>query len=186
MHVQQIDPSQLSAYAKIPISFEVATKLEVCSINSGLGGLHLVEKPCTPYVKDYDLLSECQPLSWEQQFDVDAWGLFVAFDKGIYVGGAAVTPEMEGFQRGTAVLWDLRVQPDARNNGIGEQLLEAVVQWSIERGYGSLMVETQNVNTPACKFYSNRGFVLGAIDVHGYSEPLVQHEIQLMWYRNFS
>jgi len=182
MQIQQIDLSNLSKYAKIPISFEVTTKLHVCPIGKGLGGLQLVEGPCTPYVKDYDLLPDCHPLSWIKQFDLDGWGLFVAIDNDMYIGGAAVTPEMEGFKKGTANLWDLRVQPDARNKGIGGKLLSTVIQWSKERGCGTLMVETQNTNTQACKFYSNKGFILGTIDVNGYDDPSVQDETKLIWY----
>ncbi|WP_173915265.1 GNAT family N-acetyltransferase [Halobacillus sp. Marseille-Q1614] len=182
MQIQQIDLSKLSEYAKVSIAFEVKTKLQICPINNGLGGLQLVERPCRSYVKDYDLLPDCHPLSWKKQFDLDAWGLFIALENDIYVGGAAVAPEMAGFKRGAANLWDLRVQPDARNKGIGGKLLEAVRLWSKERGYRTLMVETQNVNTPACKFYSNKGFVLETIDLHGYGESLVEDEAKLMWY----
>lgn len=182
MEIRQINSSKLSEYSRVPIAFEVTTQLQVFPINNGLGGVQLVEKPCTPYVKDYDLLPDCHPLTWEKQFDLDSWGLFVAIDNDMYIGGAAVAPEMVGFKRGMANLWDLRVQPDARNKGIGGKLLEAVIDWSRERGYGTLMVETQNINTPACNFYFKKGFVLGTIDVHGYCNHSIQDETKLMWY----
>lgn len=182
MQIKKIDHSKLSDYAKVPIAFEVTSKLQICPTNNGLGGLQLIERPCTPYIKDYDLLADCHPLSWKKQFDLDEWGLFVAIENDMFIGGAAVAPEMAGFMRGAANLWDLRVHPDTRNNGVGGKLLEAVIHWSKERHYGTLMVETQNVNTPACKFYSKKGFVLGTIDVHGYDDPLVQDETKLMWY----
>ncbi|WP_409250627.1 GNAT family N-acetyltransferase [Bacillus sp. SCS-153A] len=137
-------------------------------------------------MKDYDLLMDCHPVSWAKQFDLGTWGLFAAIENDIYVGGVAVAPEMNGFKKGAATLWDLRVQPAARNKGIGGQLLEAVIQWSKERGYKTLMVETQNVNTPACNFYAKNGFVLETIDVHGYRDPLVEDEIQLLWYMDIS
>ncbi|WP_226671981.1 GNAT family N-acetyltransferase [Rossellomorea aquimaris] len=181
MHIQQIDHSKLSQYATISIAYEVMTKLHISPIHNGLGGLQLVEKPCTPYVKDYDLLPDCPPLCWTGQFDLDEWGLFVALENGIYVAGAAVAPEMTGFKRGAANLWDLRVQPDARGKGIGGKLLETVILWSKEREYNSLMVETQNVNVPACTFYSSKGFVLETIDQHGYDDPSVQDEVKLLW-----
>lgn len=184
MHIQQINSSKLSHYAKVPIAYEVTTTFQVCPIDNGLGGLQLVEKPCSPYVKDYDLLPDCHPLSWTKQFDLDAWGLFVALENDQYVGGAAVAPEMEGVKRSAAILWDLRVHPDARSKGIGGKLLEMVIHWSKERGYKTLMVETQNVNTPACKFYSNKGFVLETIDQHGYGDTVGEEETKLLWYKD--
>ncbi|PFG03505.1 GNAT family N-acetyltransferase [Bacillus sp. es.034] len=177
MHIQQIDRSKLSQYATVSIAYEVTTELHVCPIHNGLGGLQLVEKPCVPYVKDYDLLPDCHPLSWTKQFNIDELGLFLAIENGMYVGAAAVAPEMEG----TATLWDLRVQPGARGKGIGGKLLEAVFLWSKERDYHTLMAETQNVNTPACTFYSGKGFILETIDQHGYSDSLVEDEVKLIW-----
>lgn len=177
MHIQQIDRSKLSQYATVSIAYEVTTELHVCPIHNGLGGLRLVEKPCTPYVKDYDLLPDCHPLCWTKQFDLDEWGLFLAIENGMYIGAAAVAPETEG----AATLWDLRVQPDARGKGIGGKLLDTVINWAKEREYKTLMVETQNVNAPACTFYSSKGFILETIDQHEYRDSLVENEVKLIW-----
>jgi GNAT superfamily N-acetyltransferase len=178
MEMLQIKPSMLAGYASIPISFEVTSKLQVCPVKNGLGGLQLVEKSCTPYVKDYDRFADSHPLNWSNHFDVNRWGLFVMESNGVYVGGSAVAPQEEG----TAVLWDLRVHPNFRNKGVGGQLLNAAIKWVKERQYKTLMVETQNVNVPACKFYSKQGFILKTIDVCGYSDPIVQDETKLLWY----
>jgi ribosomal protein S18 acetylase RimI-like enzyme len=178
VEILQIKPSMLATYASVSISFEVTSKLQVSPVNNGLGGLHLVEKSCTPYVKDYDRYPDSHPLNWTNQFDVNRWGFFVMESNGVYVGGAAVSPQ-EG---GTAVLWDLRVHPNFRDKGVGGQLLRAAIKWIKERGYKTLMVETQNVNVPACKFYSKKGFILKTIDVCGYSDSIVQDETKLLWY----
>lgn len=177
MYIQQIDRSKLHEYATVSIAYEVTKELHVCPIENGLGGLRLVEKPCVLYVKDYDLLPDCHPLSWTKQFDIDEWGLFLAIENGRYIGAAAVAPETEG----TATLWDLRVQPDDRGKGIGGKLLDTVIHWAKEREYKTLMVETQNVNAPACAFYSGKGFILDTIDQHGYGDPLVENEVKLIW-----
>ncbi|WP_060673621.1 GNAT family N-acetyltransferase [Rossellomorea vietnamensis] len=177
MLIQQIDRSKLTQYGTVPIAYEVTTELHVCPVHNGLGGLRLVEKPCTPYVKDYDLLPDCHPRCWTKQFNLDEWGLFAAIENGMYIGAAAVAPEMVG----TAILWDLRVHPNARGKGIGGKLLEAVILWSKERDYQTLMVETQNVNVPACTFYSGKGFTLETIDQHGYRDSLVENEVKLIW-----
>lgn len=186
MHIQQIDRSKLPQYATVSIAYEVTTQLHVCPIHNGLGGLRLVEKPCVPYVKDYDLLPDCHPLCWSKQFNLDEWGLFLAIENGVCIGAAAVAPEMEGFKKGAATLWDLRVLPDARSKGIGGKLLDTVIRWSIDRDYKTLMVETQNVNAPACTFYSSKGFILETIDQHGYRDSLVEDEVKLIWSMDLS
>ncbi|MFZ4395340.1 MAG: GNAT family N-acetyltransferase [Kiritimatiellia bacterium] len=42
-----------------------------------------------------------------------------------------------------------------------------------------LKVETQNINVPACRFYTKHGFTLGAINRYAYTE--FPDEIELIW-----
>ncbi|WML48808.1 GNAT family N-acetyltransferase [Neobacillus sp. PS3-34] len=182
MVVQQIDSKKLEGYAEIPISFEVKKILQVELANNGLGGIQLIEQDCTPYIKDYDLDENAHPLNWPGQFDLDKWGLFVVVSEGMYVGGAAIAPQMTGMKKDMAVLWDLRVHPDFRNNGVGGKLLDAAILWAKAQNHPKIMVETQNINVSACKFYSRKGFSLGTIDIQGYSDSPVENEIKLLWY----
>jgi len=43
------------------------------------------------------------------------------------------------------------------------------------------MVETQNVNVPACRFYARMGCVLGGI--HRFAYPELPGEARLLWYK---
>ena len=43
----------------------------------------------------------------------------------------------------------------------------------------SLVVETQNINVPACRFYVHMGSVLRAINCMAY--PDLPGEVQLLW-----
>ena len=82
-----------------------------------------------------------------------------------------------------AALWDLRVYPDYRSSGIGTRLFAEATKWSKEKGCRQLKVETQNVNVPACRFYTRQGCHLGEINRYAYaSEPSVAHETMLIWY----
>jgi GNAT superfamily N-acetyltransferase len=82
-----------------------------------------------------------------------------------------------------AVLWDIRVAPDARGCGIGRRLFEHAAGWARRRGCRRLKAETQNVNVPACRSYAAQGCELGAIHRCGYaSVPSVAHEAMLLWY----
>jgi GNAT superfamily N-acetyltransferase len=153
----------------------------------GLGGLRLSEQRLDqPYVKDYDVLPNGHPTQWAAQFDMANWGFFSAKIQGTAVGGAVVAWRSLGFdmledRTDLGVVWDVRVTPEMRGRGVAAQLFAAAERWARGRGCRQLKVETQNINVPACKFYVNRGFELGAIHRFAYSE--FPHEVQLLWYK---
>ena len=176
----------LAEYASIPIAFTVRVVLDVLVRESGLGGLMLMPRAVDePYVKDYDAL-DGGPAGWPARFDMSSWALFAARREGRMIGGAVVafdTPGVEMLEgrRDLAVLWDLRVAPDARLQGAGAALFGAVEAWAADRECRRLKIETQNVNVPACRFYARQGCVLGAI--HRFAYPDLPDEAQLLWYR---
>jgi len=141
------------------------------------------------YVKDYDAIKGEVPLQWPARFDLSNWGLILARSNGQLVGGAAIafdSPEigmLEG-RSDLAVLWDIRVSPEARGQGVGSALFQAAETWAKAKGCRQLKVETQNINVPACKFYARQGCRLGAIDRSAY--PGLPEEIQLFWYKNLA
>ena len=187
VHIQQISAGALQLYASVPISFTVRSRLRVDPVDSGLGGLRLVEEPVDPpYLKDYD--ADESPLLWAERFDVRRWAFFLAFSsKNRPVGAAAVafnTPGVNMLEGRTdlAVLWDIRVHPEARGKGIGAALFEIVQDWSKAQGCRELKVETQNINVSACRFYARMGCTLGAVQTHAYHGTLA-HEVMLLWYK---
>lgn len=176
----------LAAYARVPIAFQVRSVVDV-SRDDG-GGFVLSERAIHPlYLKDYDALEA--PQSWAEWVDLTCWGWFVARMDGRRVGGAAVafdTPgvDMLGGRRDLAVLWDIRVAPDARGHGIGAALFRAAEAWAAARGCREMVIETQNVNVPACRFYARMGCRLASVDSAAY--PDLPGEIQLLWSRPLS
>ena len=178
-------PQTLSEYGRVPIAFEVRSRLRVEPVRGGLYGLCLVEEEIDPYVKDYDAIEGEGPASWPGRFDLSCWGIFSAVDGERRVGGAVVAWDTPGVDllRGRddlAVLWDLRVHPEYRGRGAGTLLFDHAVSWARERGCRWLEVETQNINVPACRFYARRGCKLGALDAHAYEG--MPDEVRLMWW----
>jgi len=190
--IEEVAPAghdDLARYATIPIAFEVASQFVVRPAESGLGGLLLVEEPvAAPYVKDYDALPGEGPTAWPHHFDLSRWRMFLALDGATQpVGGAMVawsTPGVEMLEERNdlAVLWDLRVLPARRGQGIGQGLFAAAVDWARTHGCRTLKVETQNINVPACRFYARQGCVLKTIRQDAY--PGLPEEAQLLWYRD--
>jgi ribosomal protein S18 acetylase RimI-like enzyme len=180
----------LEQYGDISIAFEVCAVLEVAGPGGGLGGFVLTERGLdAPYVKDYDAIEGEEPARWAERFDVSNWGLLAARAGGRRVGGAVVafdTPGLEMLEgrRDLAVLWDIRVSPEARGRGVGPALFRAAEAWAGARGCRHLKVETQNVNVPACRFYERQGCVLAEVKRDAY--PGLPGEIQLLWHKAIS
>jgi ribosomal protein S18 acetylase RimI-like enzyme len=189
--IQEIGADRFSQYGRIPSRFEVQSILRVEVMGTGLGGFRLVEERVEkPFVRDYDQNSEDNPARWASRFDVSRWGILMATDDvGQPVGGAAVAVEppifpMGRFQRDDlAALWDIRVDPEHRRQGIGSQLFRAAAGWARRKGYGQLGIETDGSNVTACRFYTRQGCELGAIHRFGYAGvPEVAAYAMLLWY----
>jgi GNAT superfamily N-acetyltransferase len=184
IHVELV--SALPEYEKVPIAFRVLSHLDIVPIENGLGGLRFVEKAVTPYTRDYDANEGERPTQWPTRFEMSHWGIVSAFSGGHRVGGAAVawkTPEIYWIdnRQDLACLWDLRVHPDYRRKGVGHLLFQHALTWARERQCKQLIVETQNINVPACRFYARQGCELRAVNRFAY--PGLD-EIQLLWYRD--
>jgi GNAT superfamily N-acetyltransferase len=156
----------LAAYGRVPIAFEVSA---------------------TARVKDYDAIAGQAPHCWAQRFDVARWWFVGAYTEDKRVGGAAIVPDAAdvampvGERAAVAVLWDLRVHPGFRRQGIGRALVRAAEGVARRAGRAWLAVETQDVNVPACRLYAACGFELGDVDRHAYDN--LPDETRLVWYK---
>ncbi len=185
----QIEANQLHRYAQVSIAFQVESQLRLEAIEHGLGGLRLVLEPVTPtYTKDYDV--EESPTDWPLKFDTSHWAFFLAMDGMQPVGAATValnSPDVHLLENRSdlAVLWDLRVQTGWRGQGVGHRLFWQAADWARQHNCHQLKIETQNINVPACRFYTRQGCELGGIHRFGYAaQPHVAHEVMLLWYLN--
>jgi Acetyltransferases len=87
---------------------------------------------------------------------------------------------------GYALIEDISVSGNWRNKGIGTKLLEKAVQWAKQNNLAGLMLETQDVNVPACRFYARNNFIIGGVDRMLYSNlPAAKNEIAIFWYYKF-
>ena len=184
-------PQYEGMYKGIPIAFQVRSMLQIELIDGGLGGIRLKEeKLVTPYVKDYDAaMSDGNETFIEvAKRYIRDFGIFLALDGDRPVGGAAASLNTAGRwmmdgRKDIAVLEDIRVHPDFRRCGIGTKLINQVANWSRNQETKQLMIETQNINVNACRFYAKQGCKLGGINRYGYgSHPQVKHEVMLIWY----
>lgn len=78
----------------------------------------------------------------------------------------------------TVELRRLRVAPEARRRGVGRGLSQTVIDWSRERGYMRVVVNTTTPQTPALALYRSLGFQDVGISYFGRYE-LVWLEMRL-------
>ena len=186
--VRQDGQSILPEYARISIAFEVREVMDVLRDRAPRDRFRLAPRAVSPWIKDYDAL-DGGPLGWPGRFDLRYWTFFVARDGARLIGGAAVVhraPDIETLEDrdDVALVWDLRVAPDARSAGVGRALMGAVDAWAGSHEASWIEVETQNINAPACRFYSANGFDLRAASHDAY--PGLPNEIQLLWYKQLT
>ena len=98
-----------------------------------------------------------QPLSWfrDRLCNSRVFGAFRSTDLLGIAGFAIREGEKE---RHKGLLWGMYVRPDARNIGVGRQLVEAVID-SARRHVELLQLSVVSDNEPARRLYARLGFV---------------------------
>ena len=171
----------------MPIAFEVKSRFRVERVANGLGGFRLVEETVDPpYTKDYD--QPDGPERWTRQsWDLSNWILLGAF-LGDERNGAIVAFQVDGLnycegREDLVGLWDIRVRPEYRGQGVDRMLYQHAETSARNRGCTQLKIETQNVNVAACRFCARIGVRLGKVHLYAYhAEGL--NEVELTRYED--
>lgn len=183
---KEVNKSFLILYDKVSMNVDVCSEYNVKRIKNGLGGFIFEEVPVEPYIKDLSIYEHAT--EYEKQFDISNWRFYMAFDGDVPVGAMTVVGETKGLnmlygRKDACVLWDIRVADAYKHKGIGQRLLDMGVADAKKSGYRQMIIECQNNNVPACKFYQKQGAVLSKIDMYAYYlEPEIRDEIQFVWY----
>lgn len=184
--VKEVDKSFLERYDTVAMNVNVNSEYQVERIHNGLGGFILKEVQVEPYIKDlgaYERAAE-----YENEFDITNWRFYMAFDGDSPVGAMTVAGKTEGLnmlygRKDACVLWDIRIADPYKRKGIGQKLLDMGVLHAKKDGYRQMIIECQNNNVQACRFYQKQGAVLSKIDMYAYYlEPEIRNEIQFIWY----
>lgn len=186
LELREEECEALPAHGSIPISFVVRAVLDVERVGVGY---ELTERPVPLRLKDYDAFEEDRPDHLPARFDVREWRILSAWLDGVRVGGAVLAWKTRGVamledRSDLAVVWDLRVDPAVRAQGIGRSIWVATERWARSRGCTTIKVETQDTNVDACRFYERMGCTLRAASRNVY--PELPDEVQLLWYKQLA
>jgi len=183
--IEEEQPLGLTEYARVPIGFSVTEVFDDRGIEALLQGRPAQPvRVRVPYWKDYDRYPGGRPTDWPARFDMSRWTILAAYREAHRIGGVvlivdASQTDLVGDCRAGAVIWDLRVAPDARGQGVGSALLRAAERRAERLGARTICVETQNVNVPACRVYQRNGYVLERATHGAYAE--LPDEVQMIW-----
>ena len=93
-----------------------------------------------------------------------------------YAFGAYQMDELVAFALGEAFpqerllrVWEFHVKDELRRKGVGRALMEQVITKAQQDQFAMIMLETQNTNVQAVRFYRRLGFTIHAIDLSHYS-----------------
>ncbi|MBN2830166.1 MAG: GNAT family N-acetyltransferase [Candidatus Cloacimonetes bacterium] len=183
MNIIERPISEIGLIAEVSIAFEVHSVIEFSSSENGYIPKEVVTE--YPYTKDYDAIPGNHPGEWSKHFDVSKWGLLIAIEGKKKIGSALIAFDtrnvdmLEG-RRDLAVLWDIRVSPEYRMQGVGKALFEEAKKWAKLHNCTELKIETQNNNVGAVNFYLKQGAVLRTIISNAYHE--LPDECMLLFY----
>lgn len=186
MVIKEVDRSFFELYDKVSMNVDVRSEYKVKRLENGLGGLVLEEIPVKPYQKDLSVYERAA--DYEKEFDIASWRFYMAFDGEKPVGAMTVAGTTKGLnmlsgRKDACVLWDIRVADAYKHNGIGQKLMDMGVAGAKKDGYSQMIIECQNNNVPACRFYKKQGAMLSKIDMYAYyPEEAIRDEVQLIWY----
>ncbi|MCI0550708.1 MAG: GNAT family N-acetyltransferase [Anaerolineae bacterium] len=173
--IREINTVTLQDVNKCDAAFTVDSKLV---LRAGDGVIRYSVVSVAPYRKQY-IFEERDDLTYISNPDKI---VYFAYANDQLAGQINVSKHWNAY----AWIDDFAVDARFRRCRVGRALMEKAVDWTKERYLPGIMLETQDVNVPACRFYQNFGFKLHGFDTHLYKglNPSTD-EIALYWYLIF-
>lgn len=106
------------------------------------------------FATTYEQAVSWPPETWEQQLEELA--TFVATVNGVDVG--LVRAAAHEHLNDAAHLISMWVAPEARREGVGSALVDAVADWARTRGFTRLFLDVVETEAPAVALYTRKGF----------------------------
>ena len=173
--IREINNDNLQDVNKCDASFTVDSEL-VLQVEDGIISYSVVS--VEPYHKRY-AFEEKDFTSYISNLNKT---IYFAYVDGHLAGQIGVVKHWNAY----AWIDDFGVDIHFRRHGVGRALMRQVVEWAKIKPLPGIMLETQNNNVPACRFYEDFGFKLHGFDTYLYKglNPATD-EIALYWYLIF-
>ena len=175
IRIDEIDRQNLKDANQCHYAFVVESVLALAAEN---GVIRHAVVPIPPYEKRYPP----NEVDYTAYIDNADQTVFFAYVDDQLAGEIVIRQWWNKF----AYIEDIAVASRFRRSGVGRKLIERAIYWAKKKELPGIMLETQNNNVAACRFYERCGFELGGFDRHLYRalHPDTK-EIALYWYLIF-
>ena len=129
------------------------------------------------YEKHYPV----ENLKCEAYIDSPEQIIYFYYDENACIGQIEIKKNWNKY----ALIRDISVSQSSRGKGVGSALIHKAIEWAKQKNLGGLMLETQDTNVLACRFYQKLGFQIGAVDTMVYANFNNNDEKAVFWYMKF-
>jgi ribosomal protein S18 acetylase RimI-like enzyme len=181
--IRPMTAADVRRLAEIDPNFESPVYLDVVKTVDGLNVTWcLIQRPFdTPFVcRDYDFDAQERDLIRQRlQAGGGLWLVIEDVDAGRLV--AMLDVERQDWRK-AGFVWNIAIDRAYREQGLGRDLVERVIEWGRREGLRAIILETQTNNWGACRFYERLDFQLTGIDDHYYTNhDVANKEVALFW-----
>ena len=171
MQIRELSSENVHEIARCDDSFEVDSRL---ALHARDGALRYTIVPVPPYRKRYPQ----DDVDYRQYMGREDRAVFLAYVDGQPAGHIRLR---ENWNR-LAYVENIAVDVRFRRQGVGSALMRQASAWARAGRLCGIMLETQDNNVAACRFYERCGFVLGGFDRMVYRGLKETDEVALYWY----
>ncbi|MED1135826.1 streptothricin N-acetyltransferase SatA [Bacillus paranthracis] len=178
--IRELETNDLDNFPEIDDSFIVNARL-MLSLSKVNRHIEYTVEDVPSYEKSY-LQNDNEELAYNDYINKQNQVIYIALLHNQIIGFIVLKKNWNHY----AYIEDITVDKKYRTLGVGKRLVVQAKQWAKEGNMSGIMLETQNNNIAACKFYEKCGFVIGGFDFLIYKGlDMTNDEVAMYWYFHF-
>ncbi|HDR7273438.1 TPA: streptothricin N-acetyltransferase SatA [Bacillus paranthracis] len=178
--IRELETNDLDNFPEIDDSFIVNARL-MLSLSKVNRHIEYTVEDVPSYEKSY-LQNDNEELAYNDYINKQNQVIYIALLHNQIIGFIVLKKNWNHY----AYIEDITVDKKYRTLGVGKRLIDQAKQWAKEGNMSGIMLETQNNNIAACKFYEKCGFVIGGFDFLIYKGlDMTNDEVAMYWYFHF-
>ena len=180
--IRELETNDLDNLPEIDDSFIVNTRL-ILSLSKGNRRIEYTVEDVPSYEKSYlQNQDDNEELAYNEYINKPNQVIYIALLHNQIIGLMVLKKNWNHY----AYIEDITVDKKYRSLGVGKRLVNQAKQWAKKGNMPGIMLETQNNNVAACKFYEKCGFVIGGFDFLVYKGLDIENdEVAIYWYLHF-
>lgn len=180
--IRELETNDLDNLPEIDDSFIVNTRL-ILSLSKGNRRIEYTVEDVPSYEKSYlQNQDDNEELAYNEYINKPNQVIYIALLHNQIIGLIVLKKNWNHY----AYIEDITVDKKYRSLGVGKRLVNQAKQWAKKGNMPGIMLETQNNNVAACKFYEKCGFVIGGFDFLVYKGLDIENdEVAIYWYLHF-